>query len=338
MDYKSFFKNIKAGTMSGAYLLYGEEEYIKDMAVESIINTYVNQGLEGMNVVKLNGSECDYAKIENACMTLPFMAQRRIVIVGDYDLFKSSAMQLKQASVVEKIEKHKNILKQCPKETILLLMQRGAVNDTIVKLFDKTQKADFKHPTAGDKEKALTNMAKKANLNISNSNIRTLIEFTSMDLLAINQEVMKLKSYVCDNEVTEDDIFAICTAGTEYSIFTMLNCITNKNGAKAISIYRQLIMEGQSPQSIISMIERQYRALFYMRDIRNTQKDYQDVADKLRTKKFIIDKMERLTSKVSRDDVKKIATWCADADYLIKRGKISVESSAEMLIMRLINL
>ena len=338
MDYKEFFKIIKTNAMSGAYILYGVEAYIKDIAVKTIIEQYVKKAMQDMNVVSLSGDDCDYKSIENAQMTLPFMTEKRIVIVNDYSVLNCSATQLKQSGNVGKAEELKKLISQCPEETILLFVQRSTVISVIAKLFDKSKRAEFKHPTKGDKEKIILSMAKKVQLKISQSNVRMLIEYTSMELLALNKEIQKLKSYVNDNEVKKEDIYEICIAGTEYNVFSMLKCLANSDGAKAISIYRKLLQDGQSPQAIISMIQRQFRALFYMDEINNSKTDYQQVAEKLKTKDFIVENMSYLAKQLTSKKRVEVAKWCADADYLVKRGKIAIDSSAEMLIMKLIDI
>lgn len=340
MKYGDFSNNIKTATLSGAYLLYGAEEYIKDLAIEAVTDKYVPNGLSDINYSKMDGSECELHDIKNAIRTLPFMSQYRVVTVSDLKLFKITPAQIKQNSSLEKIKLFEDMIIKCPKETILLFMQRGNVNAVFVKLF-KNIKADieFKAPTALQKEKYLLAMAKKKNLVISLYNIKMLLNYTSMQLTALDLELDKLKAYVGDTEVKEDDIYKVCTSGTEYDVFAMLKNITNKNGAQAVSIYRKLIFSGQSPQSIISMIERQFRALFYIDEIKKSDdKDYKKIAVKLNTKDFVIRNMERLANSLPKKRRDDIVSWCADADYLVKRGKISIDNSAELLIMKLIDL
>ena len=36
MDYMTFFKSIKTGSLKGAYALHGEEEFVKESALKSL--------------------------------------------------------------------------------------------------------------------------------------------------------------------------------------------------------------------------------------------------------------------------------------------------------------
>lgn len=338
MNYKEFSKEIKASSLSGAYILHGEDEYIKDRAVDAVIRQFIADGMREMNYLKMDGADSDIKDVQNAILTLPFMSEKRVVAVYDYPIFKLTQTQIKQSTNAKKMELFNDIISKCPKETILLFINRGALGKTILKAIN-IEDVEFKPLGDADKEKILCAMAKEKGINISKYNVKVLMDYTIDSLLMVNNELDKLKAYVGNGEVTDKDIYAVCVSGTEYDVFKMLNNIANKNASKALAIYRSLIFNGESPQAIISMIERQFRALFYMDEIkRSSSKDYNSIASKLRTKGFIIRNMERLSNTISNERRIEIANWCADADYLVKKGQISIASAAEILIMKLINL
>ncbi len=340
MNYGEFAKKINSDEINSAFLLHGTEEYIKDLAVKTVIEKYVEPGLKDINFGKIDNPDCDIADIEKAMLPLPFMSQKRVVTVCSHSLFNMNAAQLKQAANQNALKEIENIIKRCPKETVLLFIVRGQAASACVKLFSEIEKdVEFKPPSDAQKQKYLIRMAKEEGVLISPTMIKLLEGYTGMELLELNLEMKKLKAYVGQEQVKEQDIYSVCPAAAEYSVFKMLKHISSGEGSHAISEYRRLILAGQSPQSVISMIERQFRALFYMEEIAG-QNDagIKAAASKLKTKDFVVKNMRRTAGRLNRDKIKKIAQWCADADYLIKRGKISVDNSAEMLIIKLINI
>jgi len=46
MDYRQVFQDIESGQWSGAYLFYGEEEYIKEQALSKLIDALIPKDLE----------------------------------------------------------------------------------------------------------------------------------------------------------------------------------------------------------------------------------------------------------------------------------------------------
>ena len=340
MDHIEFSKIIKSDEIDGAYLLHGSEEYIKELAVKLVAEKYVAQGLKDLNYDKIDVSERDADEIAKSMRQLPFMSPRRVIAVYSHPAFEMSAAQFRQAGGTAAEEALEEIIEKCPDETVLLFVARGQAPAALVKLFG-THKRDveFKPPKGAQKTQYMTRMAQDMSLVISPELLDMLAEYTGMELLELHGEVQKLKAYAGEEKVTEKDIYEVCTAAAEYNVFRMLKLITAKDGAGAISEYRKLMLAGQTPQAVISMIERQFRALFFMDEINGANAaDYKDIANKLSTKDFVIKNMQRLARGMTKDKIKEIAQWCADADHMVKKGKITADSSAEMLIVRLIDI
>src|SRR5690554_1886490 len=91
MDYRKLFKEISAGNWQGVYLFFGEEEYIKNQALEQAIKALVDPSFKDLNYVQLDGGQIDLDTIINACETLPFMAERRVVVLKDLSLLNGKA-------------------------------------------------------------------------------------------------------------------------------------------------------------------------------------------------------------------------------------------------------
>ena len=336
MDFNGFAKKIKEDDIGGAYLLHGPEEYIKDLALKTVVGKYVADGLKDINYAKIDASENEIEAIIKASQPLPFMSPKRVVEVQYMPLLTMSAAQIKRAENKKLLDMMGELIRKCAQETVLLFVARGQVPSAVVKIFDGRD-VEFKTPPPSQKNAYVARMARECGLDIPANMIAKLIDYTGMDLLELDGEVAKLKAYVGDKQVQEDDIQDVCVAAVEYNIFKMLKLITAKDGAKAIEEYRSLILSGQSPQAVISMIERQFRALFFIEELKGTQ-DLKDAAYKLGTKDFVIRNMQRLASRLSKEQIQDIALWCADADYQVKRGRTGADASAEMLIMKLIDI
>ena len=74
MDYLTFFKSIKTGSLKGAYALHGEEEFVKESALKSLTSS-LDEATRDLNLQVLEKAEAD-----DACETLPFFGERRVVV------------------------------------------------------------------------------------------------------------------------------------------------------------------------------------------------------------------------------------------------------------------
>ena len=58
MDYMTFFKSIKTGSLKGAYALHGEEEFVKESALKSLTSS-LDEATRDLNLQVLEKAEAD---------------------------------------------------------------------------------------------------------------------------------------------------------------------------------------------------------------------------------------------------------------------------------------
>ena len=87
MDHNAFLSALKAGSLKTAYLFHGEEEFVKDRALERLLGT-LDPAMREINVQDAPAQ--DAAAIRAACEALPFFADRRIVLVNTTDTGKEA--------------------------------------------------------------------------------------------------------------------------------------------------------------------------------------------------------------------------------------------------------
>ena len=81
-------EQLKAGTLGRLYLLYGEEAYLKTYYSERILHLLLTPEDEMMNCDVLEGSNATADAILQSGQTLPFLAEKRLVLVRDSQAFK----------------------------------------------------------------------------------------------------------------------------------------------------------------------------------------------------------------------------------------------------------
>ena len=84
MNHMTFFKSLKENTVASCYLFDGEEEYIKESALQALKNHLLPQGLETLNYSLMENPPVD--ELVAAVQTLPFMSEKRLVVVKNLNL------------------------------------------------------------------------------------------------------------------------------------------------------------------------------------------------------------------------------------------------------------
>ena len=84
-------QDIRVNQFERVYLLYGEERYLVQMYKNQLKKAII--GDDTMNLNQYTGKGLPVQEVENAVMTMPFFADRRLVLLEDTGLFKSSDEQ-----------------------------------------------------------------------------------------------------------------------------------------------------------------------------------------------------------------------------------------------------
>ena len=74
-------QDIRANQFERVYLLYGEERYLVQMYKNQLKKAII--GDDTMNLNQYTGKGLPVQEVENAVMTMPFFADRRLVLLED---------------------------------------------------------------------------------------------------------------------------------------------------------------------------------------------------------------------------------------------------------------
>ena len=89
---KGLQEDLKAGRFQSVYLLYGEEEYLKRQYKQKLRQALVPED-DTMNVTVYQG-KINPGEIIDLAETLPFFAERRLILVEDSGMFQDSSKEL----------------------------------------------------------------------------------------------------------------------------------------------------------------------------------------------------------------------------------------------------
>src|SRR3972149_3358016 len=102
MNYSELIKNIEKGWLNPLYLFYGDEGFLIDEAVKKIVSVIVEPSNKDFNLEFLRGGETSCEEIVSKAQTLPFMGERRAIIVKGIDEIKVSGVEIQFKSLYEK--------------------------------------------------------------------------------------------------------------------------------------------------------------------------------------------------------------------------------------------
>ena len=87
--FQQFKKDLSAGKPGMLYILHGEETYLRDYYLTRLRDMILTGGLGEFNLHEIATKDMSPHKLEEAIDCLPMMAERTLVTVTDFDLYKA---------------------------------------------------------------------------------------------------------------------------------------------------------------------------------------------------------------------------------------------------------
>ena len=87
-------EDIKSGQLKKVYLLYGEEAYLRKQYKDRLKAAIV--GDDTMNYHYFEGKNIAVGEVIDLAETLPFFAEKRLIVIENSGLFKSGGEQLSE--------------------------------------------------------------------------------------------------------------------------------------------------------------------------------------------------------------------------------------------------
>lgn len=320
--------DIKNGMLKKCYLLYGGEAFIRNLYLKRLKTAAVGEAFPEMNIDIFNG-DTDVNKIIDAAETLPFMSEKRLVVVKDSGLFKAGK---KDGS-----EKMSDFVKDIPNSTCMVFVEDEA--DKRLKLFKAVSKAGHaalcKAPTGNELYRWAENMLSKNKIKMERPQTEYFFKTIGGDMEKAVFELNKLINYKGgQGEILIEDIDAVCAKSLESRIFDLVDAIGTRNTSLAIKIYRNIILNGEQPVGILAMITRQFRIMLEAGVLTASGKSVAEIVNLTNQKDFVIKKALSQSKNFTSEILKKAMSDCLETDYSIKSGLIDGETAVEMLIVK----
>ena len=163
-------QDLKSGDFKKIYLLYGQEAYLRKQYKDKLKEAMI--GDDTMNFSYYEGKDFTVGEVIDQAETMPFFADRRLILIENSGLFKSGGEQMAE------------YLKS-PAESVNFLFVETEV-DKRSKLFKVVQAngcaVEFATQDETTLKRWILQMIKKENKNISERTLNLLLEKTGTDM------------------------------------------------------------------------------------------------------------------------------------------------------------
>ncbi len=301
MDYHTLLQQLHKGEVHEIYFFYGEEQLLLQHAMKALEQHLLPAGLEDFNKDVLSGADATPKQIAEMAMNLPFMAERRLLVIQAPLPFLSIPKSDKagQASLQYLID----YLEQPNPQCCLIFCGDGPLGKTGTlnkKLQEVAAQVEFAPLKGKVLEKWIADYVASAGRQIDRQALEYLSAINSFDLQIMEQELQKLLLYRPeDSMITMQHVQNIVTKTVEANVFALSDSIGNKKGSEALQTLKDMFYVGESPFKLIGFLVRHFRNLLLVKDLRSQGYDESQIKEKTKLHPFVIKKSVRQAERFS---------------------------------------
>lgn len=325
--------DLAAKTPARLYLFYGEETYLKEHYLGSLRKLAAEDGFADFSIVELEGASLTLDALTDAIDSVPFGAQRKLIVVRDYKLFQPTGT-LKEALP--------DILSSLP-EDLTLVFDFATVEFkpdkrvSLWKLIDKhAEVVEFRRANLTDLAPWIRRRFAALGKEIDRAECEYLVFLCGSLMTSLVSEIEKIAAGTRGKQMTRADIDRLASRAIEVQIFDLTDCFTGGKTEQALGILQDLFAAKTEEVVLLSVLAKHFQRLYATRLIlerRGGESEVMRVCG-LRSAypaRLLLQAASRLT--VPR--LRRAVTLCADTDLELKSSLPDPQRTLELLVMRL---
>ena len=316
-------QDIKEKSFKKIYLLYGDEPFLVGSYKKKLREAIT--GGDTMNFNYFEGKNPDVKEIISLADTMPFFADRRLILVDGSGFFKSAQEELAA------------YLPQMPDTTCLVFAESEV--DKRNRLYKRVKElgyaAELNKQDTAQLMRWAAGILGRDGRKISRPVMEYFLERTGDDMENIRMELEKLVCYTMGRDViTKEDVDAVGTVHVTSRVFDMVAAIVAGNTKKAMDLYEDLLTLKEPPMRILFLIARQFNQLLQIKELTAAGKDKGAIASALKVPPFAVGKLTAQARAFTRDQILSWVTLCVETEEAVKTGRLSDRLAVELLIAR----
>ena len=278
-----------------------------------------------MNFTAYEGKDTNPKEVIDLSETLPFFADRRVILIENSGFFKGSCEELAE------------YMPPVPDTTLFLFVEEEV--DKRSKLYKAVKNAgkivEFTTQTEELLTRWILTRLKKEGKSITGSVMQLFLSKTGTDMGNIDRELEKLICYCMDKDVIEaKDVEAVTTEQTTNKIFDMVNAIAEHNQKKALDLYYDLLTLKEPSMRIMYLISRQFQILLNIKDMSQKGFDNNTMAQKAGIPPFAVRRNVTQAKGFTMQQLKQAIRDGVDFEEAVKTGRMNDQMAVELFLMK----
>ncbi|MEK6570529.1 MAG: DNA polymerase III subunit delta [Bacteroidota bacterium] len=244
MTQQEFHTALKQRKFAQVYFFFGEEDFLIDEAVSTLIATVLRDEDQSFNLDVLYGDEVDAQDVVAHANSYPMMTQHRVVILRNFERLDDEGKKILYTHV-----------EKASQSTVMVIISKKT--DSILQR--KAATIEFGHPKESELLLWIKERGRKYGREISRDAYEVLITYVGNSLRALDSELEKISSYIGDKKTIDaDDVHAVVGFSKTYNVFELSKAVGNRDLKRSLEIFYRMMQFGEHPPVMVVMITKNF--------------------------------------------------------------------------------
>jgi DNA polymerase III subunit delta len=296
----------------------GTNDFLRKAELRQLVSTFVAAHTD-MAVERYDGDEADPARMRESVASLPFLTERKLVLLHEPGKQKAFAEHI--ADILKEVADSTDVIIVEPKLDKRLSYYKTLKKDTDFREFGELDGPGLAQWASG--------YTKEQGGELSAGDARLLINRVGPSQQQLRQELDKLVSY--DPKITKATIELLTEPLPQSTVFELLDAAFGGNRQRAIALYREQRALKVEPQAIIAMLAWQLHVLALVKTAGTRSVD--EIAREAKLNPFVVRKSQGLTRHLSLDKLKELIENLLKLDVQLKTASIDADEAVQLYLL-----
>ena len=311
--------------MSNIVLLFGEDQFGIHEKLDFWKAKFIEKYEGDINLDQFEGNTPPNQIIE-AAESIPFLGEKRLIIVKDFLKIQDSDTQKKMIELLKKI----------PEFTTLIFLEITPP-DRRKALFKKLQKQarleECKPLIGNDLTEWITNRVKELGSEIEWGPATYLGSLIGNDSWRLKNEIEKLTTHVQKKPITREIIDEMVSGSANTTVFKLTDSLGQRKASEAIALFHNLVEKGEPIPMIFSMLVRQFRMITQIKELQSQGIAHAQIASKIKQHPYAVTSIASQATNFSEKELHIIYQKLLQIDRGLKTGEFTYKVSDQREFM-----
>ena len=328
-NFKELSTAFKHKNFKPLYFLFGKERFLMQELQQLLLDHALEPHEKDFNLDIIYGPESEATAVLNVCTSFPVMAQRRVVIVRDFDQLKDNRRFTSYA--------------ENPNETAIVLLacsvKPNLSSHPYRALKQHATWAELKPPYANQMAGWIKSYAEQKGLNITPEGLQMLSEFVGTDLQVAATEINKLVAFAGKRtKLTGDDVLFASGQTRDFNVFELQRAIGTARFESAIRISERLLQQASNKRGealmIVSVLVSYFSKLWKLSVLKRRGTPEKAMASRVGISPYFLKEYLQSLNQYSNETIERAYSALLAADFELKGGSSRDEHLILTLMMR----